>query len=559
MYEEWLKALASHPDHAFTDYLLSGIRNGFHIGFDRRHSCQRSTGNMQSAILHSQPVEDYLNTELRAGRIIGPLSDTKSVQVSRFGVIPKAGQPDKWRLILDLSSPHGHSVNDGISKDLCSLKYATVDQAVRRILQLGEGSYLAKIDIQHAFRNIPVNPEDRIYLGMSWRGDLYIDTVLPFGLRSAPKIINAIADAAEWILLHTGVTNLMHYLDDFLTIGSPRSTECRENLQAITATCQKLGLPLKEEKVEGPATSLIFLGIQLDTLSMEMRLPDAKLKELQDLLVAWSTKRAVKKRDLLSLIGKLSHAAKIILPGRIFLRRMIDTASKAKQLDHWVHLTADFRSDLAWWCCFIKSWNGRAMMQVLANAQPPTATITTDASGTWGCGAFWVEAGQWIQCPWRNEWQNTPIHAKELLPIILAIATWGPYWRPSPIKVLCDNMAVVNIITSNTSRDKLVMHLLRGLHFVSAFYSIQVKIQHIAGSDNTIADAISRDHLQVFFNHAPAASPEPTPIPDPLWSILVSQQPDWLSATWQASLTSSLAIALQRAQERPIPLLKLST
>ena len=163
---------------------------------------------------------------------------------------------------VDLSSPHGHSVNDGISKDLCSLKYATVDQAVRRILQLGEGSYLAKIDIQHAFRNIPVNPEDRIYLGMSWRGDLYIDTVLPFGLRSAPKIFNAIADAAEWILLHTGVTNLMHYLDDFLTIGSPRSTECRENLQAITATCQKLGLPLKEEKVEGPATSLIFLGIQ---------------------------------------------------------------------------------------------------------------------------------------------------------------------------------------------------------------------------------------------------------------------------------------------------------
>ena len=60
-------------------------------------------------------------------------------------------------------------MNDGISKELCSLKYATVDQAVRRILQLGEGSYLANIDIQHAFRNIP---EDRIYLGMSWRGDL---------------------------------------------------------------------------------------------------------------------------------------------------------------------------------------------------------------------------------------------------------------------------------------------------------------------------------------------------------------------------------------------------
>ena len=81
-------------------------------------------------------------------------------------------------------------------------------RAVRRILLLGKSSYLAKIDIQHAFRNIPVNPEDCTYLGMSWRGDLYIDTVLPFGLREAPKIFNAIADAVEWILLHTGVTNL---------------------------------------------------------------------------------------------------------------------------------------------------------------------------------------------------------------------------------------------------------------------------------------------------------------------------------------------------------------
>ena len=97
-----------------------------------------------------------------------------------------------------------------------------------------------------------------------------------------------------------------------------------------------------------------------------------------------------------------------------------------------------------------------------------------------------------------NGMQHTPIHAKELLTIILAIATWGPYWRSSPIKVLCDNMAVINIITSNTSRDKLVMHLLRGLHFVSVFYNIQVEIQHIAGSDNTIADAIYRDHLQRF-------------------------------------------------------------
>ena len=115
-----------------------------------------------------------------------------------------------------------------------------------------------------------------------------------------------------------------------------------------------LGQPLKHEKVEGPSSSLVFLGIFLDTVTMELRLPEDKLVELRRLLWASSSKKAVKKREMLSLIGKLSHAAKIITPGRIFLRRMIDTASKAKQLDHWIRLSTEFKSDLLWLCRFLE-------------------------------------------------------------------------------------------------------------------------------------------------------------------------------------------------------------
>ena len=86
---------------------------------------------------------------------------------------------------------------------------------------------------------------------------------------------------------------------------------------------------------------------------MEMRLPESKLAELKSLIAQWMTRRAGKKRDLLSLIGKLTHAAKIIVPGRIFLRRMIDVAHKVRQLDHWIHLSANFKSDLARWHSFI--------------------------------------------------------------------------------------------------------------------------------------------------------------------------------------------------------------
>ena len=74
------------------------------------------------------------------------------------------------------------------------------DDAVAAIKQIGLGAQLAKVDIRSAYCIIPVHPEDRWLLGMVWEGALYTDTVLPFGLRSAPKIFNAVADAVGWIV-----------------------------------------------------------------------------------------------------------------------------------------------------------------------------------------------------------------------------------------------------------------------------------------------------------------------------------------------------------------------
>ena len=83
----------------------------------------------------------------------------------------------------------------------------------------GQGFQLAKIDIQSAYRNIPVHLEDWNLLGMVWENSLFIGTTLPFGLRSAPKIFTAVADAAEWIARQQEVATILHYLDDFLVIG----------------------------------------------------------------------------------------------------------------------------------------------------------------------------------------------------------------------------------------------------------------------------------------------------------------------------------------------------
>lgn len=134
--------------------------------------------------------------ETRVGRIIGPLpSHSEGVHVSRFGVIPKPHQPGKWRVITGLSHPKGKSVNDGIDPLLCLLLYTCIDAAAECILCLGRATVLAKSDLENAYRVVPVHTVDRMLLGIKRKGELCVDGALPFGLRSAPKLFTAIADA----------------------------------------------------------------------------------------------------------------------------------------------------------------------------------------------------------------------------------------------------------------------------------------------------------------------------------------------------------------------------
>ena len=382
----WEQAMQEHPDPDFVDYLVRGMRQGFRIGFNR-YACQLKSAksNMRSVADAPEVVQSYIAKELAEGRVVGPWPVAsklaEGVHVSRFGVIPKSHQPGKWRLIVDLSHPPGHSVNDGVDPDLCSLVYASVDQAASIILGLGHRSVLAKLDVASAYRIIPVHPEDQPLLGTKWRGEVYVDVALPFGLRSAPKIFSAVADGLEWILQSRGSCRLIHYLDDFLFMAEPGSEACKSSLELAVQSCAELGVPLAMEKLEGPDTSLTFLGIVIDTVKLELRLPEEKLRRLEVLMQEWHVKRSCKKKELLSLIGQLQHAIRIVKPGRPFLRRMVNLSMSVTELHHHIRLRAGFRSDLQWWSLFVRKWNGICMMTSLGRSAHKVS-VTSDASGS---------------------------------------------------------------------------------------------------------------------------------------------------------------------------------
>ena len=155
-----------------------------------------------------------------------------------------------------------------------------------------------------------------------------------------------------------------------------------------------LGIPLAIAKVEGPTTVLEFLGILLDTTRMEARLPENKLVWVQTTVREWISKKKATKREILSLVGLLQHAAKVVHPGRTFVSRMYSVAARVPELDYYTRLNKEFRSDLSWWQLFLNSWNGVSFLKLTAMPQVPDLMLQTDSSGSWGCAAFC--SGKWL-------------------------------------------------------------------------------------------------------------------------------------------------------------------
>ena len=523
----WETELLGHPDRAFVKYILQGLNSGFRIGFDRRQHISSASGNLH--IDKPEVVTEYLQREVLLGRMwkIPLMVVPRGVHYSPLGIIPKRNKPGKWRLIVDLSSPQGMSINDGIDTDRSSLSYASVDHLAALVVSTGRGGFLVKADIREAYRMVPVHPQDQHLLGVRWESAVYIDKALPFGLRSAPKIFSAVADAVQWILYNKGIQKGLHYLDDFILVAeSLQLAEKQKNI--LLSMFRKLNIPMEESKLEGPSTCLTFLGIEVDTVALQLRLPSDKLANLKDILCDSIQRRTMSKKDLQKLTGLLQFATKVVRPGRPFLRRLYAMQEIGSHPNHFVRLNLPARADIMWWYLFVEEWNGVSLLWDLG-LQKPNLEVYTDASGTWGCGAFLDP--MWFHLEWSDRLRPLSIAVKEMFPVVLAAATFGDQWAGKVVQFVVDNMAVVEVIKATYSKDLHMMHLIRLLVFFASKYNFWFTATHIPGKLNVAADALSRNNMSVFFMQAPQAAPQPTAVASALVSLL-AQDITWTCKSW---------------------------
>lgn len=474
-------------------FLVEGFSNGFFLHFEGPARELEST-NSQSALQLPNIVSQKLQQEKLLGRIKGP---SQNPPFPNFKSSPLAlrekSEPGKYRLLHNLSYPYDeNSVNYNIPQQSSTTHYSSVSDATDLIQSMGRHCYLAKSDIADAFRIVPIHPSQYHLTGFFWQG-YYYDTCLPMGCSSSCAIFEQISSAIVWILAnHFNIRNVVKVLDDFLFVAQTFS-ECQYMLSTFIAVCSDIGIPIAPHKTISPTTHLTFLGIALDTVAMEARLPQDKLSSYRADIFAVLQMEKITLRELKSLIGKLQFSTCIIPSGRPFLRRLHDLTVQARKPFHFIRLTNDTKQDLTTWIHFLQSFNGVTMIKPIHTSDSRSLHMHADAS-KWGFGATY--GSNWLQCKWPESWACLDITVLELYPIFVLINIFGPKIANSKVIFHCDNLAIVHVINKQSSKSKPVMSVLRKLVLSLLHHKILLKAQHIPGSNNIICDYLSRQVAQ---------------------------------------------------------------
>uniref|UniRef100_A0A1B8Y586 Uncharacterized protein n=1 Tax=Xenopus tropicalis TaxID=8364 RepID=A0A1B8Y586_XENTR len=219
-------------------------------------------------------------------------------------------------------------------------------------------------------------------------------------------------------------------------------------------------------------------------------------------------KEAITLRKVQALLGRLNFACKIIPAGRIFSRHLSWATVGIKKPYHFIRLNGEHKRDLEIWRLFLQTFNGISLWQdkELSNEE---INLYTDAAGGKGMGRYFN--GKWFSEPWPSEWYKADITKNmvflELLPILTSLEVWGEELVKKVI-FYCDNMGVVQFLNKMNASSVPVVRLMRSLVLLCMNSNIWLKLRHVPGVNNDVADALSRLQLDRFWNLVPLVEPK---------------------------------------------------
>lgn len=501
--EAWEAELHNDEDQEFLLYL---VQHGLSLTTGTDSQMQPfKCNNYKSAYAAREQVQEALDPDISATRIFRPPPGLRSAFVHALGAVPKTAT--SVRVIHDHSRPMGRSLNDELSQS--NFSFQSLDDAIRL---MSPGCYMAKVDIEAAYRHVPIDPYDWDKTAFCWPTDsledLYFDGYLQFGLMNACEVFNRIGRAIVRMMARRGFHCIVVYVDDFIII-CPTQAMAWYAFWALRLLLRKLGFQvnMRAHKCIAPCQIIDFLGITLDSITMQARLGQAKLAAITALINETLARTSITRRELDKLNGKLNWVCKVVYGGRTFLRRLIDAQWSVKKPHHHIRLSAGIRLDLAWWQQFLPQFNG--CTELIPSRPLSLDDCSTDASSSYGYGAFLM--GGYFSLTFAQAQAlfpdaplpSEPIHVHELFAVLLLCRLFSTALHGLHVRLHIDNSIVVAVINKGTAKGATgprMMEYVRHIFWLSACHNFRLTSAYISTHDNTLADSLSRGAFSQFQN-----------------------------------------------------------
>lgn len=487
--ERWVLSLQDYHDNEICHFLAYG----WPLGFLADDIPQTVSKNHPSAIDFPDHIHEFLSTELKFKAIEGPIATSPFEPWSRLSPLmtrPKKGTEQR-RVIVDLSYPEGAAVNTGINtaeylgRDI-TYTLPTIGDLIAKLQLEGEGAFIWKADLARAYRQLRADPVDAPLLCIQFQDSIYIDRCPPFGCCSSSAACQRLANALTFLMAGKQ-HHCLAYLDDFAGCSAhfDRAQTAFNDFQELT---KYLGLQLSLHKCFQPATQMEWLGYFIDTQTMTVSIPVEKLNEVVQECGTWLHKKRVNKTMVQSLVGKLSHVANCVTPGRKFLARMLGTL-RAFEDKRWTTIDEEFVKDVSWFYHYATSSNGIT----LYSPRLPTVVIECDASLEGAGGNTSTHCYTWSYTTAYRQ-RFTVIHQLEAINTLVAYRTLAHCNVRGPIKALIftDNMSSSQALMSGRTKDAVLASCAREFWLEAAKNGDIIEIEHRPGTAIPLADALSR-------------------------------------------------------------------
>ncbi len=515
---EVFERLLEGYDPVEKEFICRGFSQGFQLGFQGNRRVVQQTDNLPSCRVYPEIIWEKISKEVEDGHVAGPFNERPFLHFyqSPIGLVPKAGQIGKFRLIFHLSAPEKEiSVNGQIPHEDCTVTYNDFDQAVKLLQEIGMEAQIGKSDMEHAFRQVPICPADwqlLVFKAVNPQTKevmYFVDKCLPSGSASSCQIYQRISNGLSWVVSRRTKKPNVNYLDDFLFADrGERSTNWQ--ILIFLKTAREIGFPVSEDKTEWAKPQQVFLGLLLDAINQIIGLPIEKLEKGLKLIIHLLQHKKGTVRQLMSLAGFLNFLIRAVVHGHPFLRRVYSTYAPVCTHPGWhVSVGKELKKDLQMWRQFLEM---QPLYRPFVDHLEIPATrvgLASDAAGNPNLGFGCCYKLEYLSQQWPVELfqrDNPSICWLELYALATAIVLWGEEFSNQRVAFDCDNQAVVAILNHGTSRCTWCLELLRFITGHALAFNSIYRVVYVPSKLNAKADALSRLKLDEFFQLEPTAT-----------------------------------------------------